>query len=26
MTDEFALRFSEKFDKSLSLDVFEGRL
>ena len=26
MTDEFALRFSEKFDKSLALDVFEGRL
>ena len=26
MTDEFALRFSEKFDKSLAQDVFEGRL
>ena len=26
MTDDFALRFSEKFDKSLALDVFEGRL
>ena len=26
MTDEFALRFSEKFDKTLSSDVFEGRL
>jgi len=26
MTDEFALRFSEKFDKTLASDVFEGRL
>ena len=26
MTDEFALRFSEKFDKALASDVFEGRL
>ena len=26
MTDEFALRFSEKFDKTLAQDVFEGRL
>ena len=26
MTDDFALRFSEKFDKSLASDVFEGRL
>ena len=26
MTDEYALRFSKKFDKSLAKDVFEGRL
>ena len=26
MTDDYALRFSEKFDKTLALDVFEGRL
>jgi dGTPase len=26
MTDEFALRFSEKFDTTLAQDVFEGRL
>tara|TARA_E500000331_G_scaffold23474_1_gene20310 strand:- start:5698 stop:6774 length:1077 start_codon:yes stop_codon:yes gene_type:complete len=26
MTDDFALRFSERFDKSLASDVFEGRL
>ena len=26
MTDEFALRFSEKFDTTLARDVFEGRL
>ena len=26
MTEEFALRFSEKFDKTLASDVFEGRL
>ena len=26
MTDDFALRFAEKLDPSLTLNVFEGRL